>query len=77
MENIFENEIGAILKSDTPIHYKVTQIKIRVAQGILSNREAQKLLQPYIDEFNANSIAIAKKYNQKAKLINYSSIRGV
>lgn len=49
-------------------------IKLRLLTNDISYKQAQELAKEYIDSINNKSREIAKKYNQKAKLINFSSL---
>lgn len=40
--------------------------------GQISRNEAVEMVAPYINAFNAKSKEIAKKYNQRPKLINFA-----
>ena len=50
-------------------------LKLKVGMGDLTYSQAEKLAQPYIDIVNNKAIELEKKYNRKAKLINFKSIR--
>lgn len=41
--------------------------------GKITREEAKEQIMPYIDAVNARSKELAKKYNQKPKLVNFSS----
>lgn len=41
--------------------------------NIITREEAKEQIMPYIDAVNARSKELAKKYNQKPKLVNFSS----
>lgn len=41
--------------------------------GQISRNEAVEMVAPYINAFNAKSKEIAKKYNQRAKLISFAT----
>lgn len=40
--------------------------------GHITREQAKAQIQPYIDYFNKRSKEIAKKYNQRPKLINFA-----
>lgn len=39
--------------------------------GLITRSEAEKEIKPFIENFNEKATIIAKKYNQKPKLINF------
>lgn len=41
--------------------------------NIITREEAKEQIMPYIDAVNARSKELAKKYNQRPKLVNFSS----
>lgn len=41
--------------------------------GHISRGEAQERITPYLDMVNTKSKELAKKYNQKPKLVNFSA----
>lgn len=59
------------------IREQIRILKLRVINGELSYKEAEKLAAPLINEMNEKIKMIAKKYNKKPKLISFKSIRGV
>lgn len=48
-------------------------IKLQYYSKEIDYKEAKKLAEPFINEMNNQSVVIAKKYNQKPKLISFSS----
>lgn len=44
--------------------------KIKLLAGAISHKEARELIAPYIEAINQTSIALAKEYGTKAKLVN-------
>lgn len=59
------------------IDKEIKILKLRVINGELSYKEAEKLAKPLIDNVNEKIKTIAKKYGKKPKLISFKSIRGV
>jgi hypothetical protein len=51
---------------------RAKKARILYQLGHISRSEAKQEIQPYIDYFNAKSKEIAKKYNQKPKLISFA-----
>lgn len=51
-------------------------LKVQVANGELSYKQAEELAKPEIDKANAKIKEIAKKFGKKPKLISFKSIRG-
>jgi len=47
--------------------------KLQYKTGAITRDEAKELIEPYINEFNAKSKEIAKKYGMKAKLISFAT----
>ena len=53
--------------------YQAKQIRFMYQSGQITRDEAREYLEPFIKEFNAKSIEIAAKYNQKPKLFSFAS----
>jgi hypothetical protein len=49
-------------------------IKLRLLTNDISFKQAKELSKEYIDNINNKSKEIAKKYNQRPKLINFAGI---
>lgn len=53
---------------------QIADIKRRMSSGELSYEEAKAEAQPVIDRINAKAKELAKKYNKRPKLMNFSEI---
>lgn len=47
--------------------------KFEYKTGLINREEAKEKIQPFIDAFNAKSKEVAKKYNQRPRLITLAS----
>lgn len=47
--------------------------KMLYKMGEIDRNQAKEYILPYIEEFNAKSKEIAKKWNQKAKTISFAT----
>ena len=55
------------------LYIKAQEIRVLYRCGEISRDEAKKLIKPYADYFNAKSIELAKKYNQRPKKFNFNA----
>jgi hypothetical protein len=53
---------------------KIAEVKRRMLAKELTYEEAKLEAQPTIDRINAKAAEIAKKYNKRAKKLNFSEI---
>jgi meiotically up-regulated gene 157 (Mug157) protein len=47
--------------------------RILYKQNIINRKAAEILITPYIDAFNEKSKSVAKRFNMRPKLLNFSS----
>lgn len=52
------------------LRQEAQEVKIKFYNGLISYDEAKKLVKPYIDAVNSKSRELAKKYNQKPRLVS-------
>lgn len=55
------------------LYIKAQEIKVLYKCGKISRDEAKAMIKPYADYFNAKSIELAKKYNQRPKKFNFTA----
>ena len=52
---------------------KALLAKSKFHYGVISEKEAAEKISPFIEAYNSKSKEVAKKYNQRPRLISFSS----
>ena len=61
-----------MLKETKELYSKALEARHLYKIGMISREEANQDIEPYVKVFNKASEEIAKKYDQRPKLINFS-----